>query len=81
MLIRRSQRAPKPVTIWEEKKAPSAAFDPNKQLKRLEVGQKPRSNLSQLGLFQKVRNSIMTDFLSFLFTIHHSIYEEDPQNR
>jgi Transposase IS4 len=28
MLIRRSQRAPKPVTIWEEKKAPSAGSDP-----------------------------------------------------
>jgi hypothetical protein len=28
MAPRRSQRAPKPITIWEEKQAPSAALDP-----------------------------------------------------
>jgi hypothetical protein len=28
MSQRRSQRVPKPITIWEEKKAPSAALDP-----------------------------------------------------
>jgi hypothetical protein len=28
MTLRRSQRKPKPVTIWEEKGAPSAAKDP-----------------------------------------------------
>ena len=28
MDLRRSQRTPKPVTIWEEKSAPSAAKDP-----------------------------------------------------
>jgi Transposase IS4 len=28
MLPRKSQRRPKPITIWEEKKAPPAASDP-----------------------------------------------------
>jgi hypothetical protein len=28
MSLRRSQRALKPITIWEEKKAPSSALDP-----------------------------------------------------
>jgi hypothetical protein len=28
MVLRRSERKPKPVTIWEEKGAPSAARDP-----------------------------------------------------
>lgn len=46
MTPRKSQQAPKPKTIWEEKKAPSAALDPKltvetarKLLHRIEVAE------------------------------------------
>jgi hypothetical protein len=74
MTPRKSQRARKPVTIWEEKKAPSPASDPKITKKQLEIGQKLRCDLSQLGLFLRPLNLTKITSLTSLSINHRSNY-------
>jgi hypothetical protein len=55
MVPRKSQRAPKPITIWKEKKAPSTALDP--KITALNARTNPKTALEPVTISPRLEST------------------------